>query len=263
MKLLLPPLLIFGCLAALAFWLAGWWGLWGLFLLLVWLIHKALGRAQRMRSEGHVNNYRAGSEELNIALALAHPLAFHCVHGGIADEQVMPPDDHLAQQLRPMLLHHLGLRTDLDDVQIQKQFPDQLRQRWFKLDLQQPHSSDDPRASMAFACARVAFFVRCAHMMGWVPKGLHEDILRLNARRARDCFGGWLEFGNAYARGRQQWVALGRSDILGVEFSQADVSQWLQSDSHPWNALPWQPDVAPSTASDAIDVQPAVPATNA
>lgn len=240
MKLLLPPMLVLLGLSALAFYWAGWAGLLAIAVLLAWLIRKALARAQRLRREGHVSHYSTGSDALNSALALAHPMAFHCVLGGVADAQVLPPDDQLAQQLRPMLLHHLGLRTDLEDAQIHQRFPDQLRQRWFKLDLQQFHGNDDPRAALAFACARVAFFVRSAHMMGWIAQDLHADILLLNARRARDCFGSWLEFGNAYAQGRAQWVELGRSDILGVAFSAADVAQWLQSETHPWHAMPWQ-----------------------
>lgn len=246
MKLWLPPLLLLAALVALAVYAAGWWGVLGIAGLMVWLIRKGLQRAQTMRRTGHVSSYSTGNELLNSALALAHPMAFHCVLGGIADAQMQPPDDQLAQQLRPMLLHHLGLRTDLDDAQIRKQFPEQLRQRWFRLDLQllQPH--DDARAAMAFACARVAFFVRCAHMMDWVPQALHEDILLLNARRARDCFGSWLEFGNACAQGRQQWVAQGRADILGVAFTAGEVAQWLQSPHHPWHALPWNPTPAAS-----------------
>lgn len=246
MKLLLPPVLALCALGAMAFYFAGWWGLLGCAALLVWLVRKALQRAQAMRSDGHVRNYATGSATLDSALALAHPMAFHCVHGGIADAQALPPDDHLAQKLRPMLLHHLGLRTDLDDAQIRKQFPKQLRERWFRLDLQILHPHDDARAAMAFACARVAFFVRCAHMMDWVPQALHEDILLLNARRARDCFGSWLEFGNACAQGRQQWVAQGRADILGVAFTAGEVAQWLQSPHHPWHALPWNPTPAAS-----------------
>lgn len=241
MKLWLPPLILLTIVAALAFYLAGWLGLAGVALLVVWLLRKALQHAQRMRREGHVNNYQMHTPALNTALALAHPMAFHSVLGGVADAQLHPPDDALAKQLRPMLLHHLGLRTDLSDAQIRQQFPQQLRQRWFRLDLQAPHPEDDPRAAMAFACARVAFFVRCAHMMDWLPQDLQEAVLHLNAQRARDCFGGWLEYGHAYALGRQQWLDRGRSDILGVAFTPADVARWTHNPSHPWHALPWQP----------------------
>jgi hypothetical protein len=252
MKLLLPPMLLLLGLAGLGFHLAGWLGLGAVGLLLAWLLRKALQRAQRMRREGHVSHYQTGNDALNSALALCHPMAFHCVLGGVADAELLPPDDDLAKQLRPMLLHHLGLRTDLEEAQIHRQFPQQLRQRWFQLDLQTPHPHDDARAAMALACARVAFFVRCAHMMGWLPQDLQQEVLLLNARRARDCFGSWLEYGHAYAQGRQQWLAHGRSDILGVAFSPADVAQWVQSATHPWHALAWQPSstsVAPSTTS--------------
>ena len=94
------------------------------------------------------------------------------------------------------------------DIMIARQLPDGLRQRWFTLDLQRLQAGDDPHAAMAFACARVAFHVRCAWLLGWVDEALHQQILHLNACRARDCFDSWQAFGQAYARGRSQWLAI-------------------------------------------------------
>lgn len=112
---------------------------------------------------------------------------------------------------------------------------------WFTLDLQRLQAGDDPHAAMAFACARVAFHVRCAWLLGWLDEALHQQILHLNACRARDCFDSWQAFGQAYARGRSQWLARGRADVLGRSVTPEEVQQWVADPRHPWHAMPWQP----------------------
>ena len=165
-------------------------------------------------------------------------MAYHAMQGGFASD-LHGADDALARQLRPMILHHLGLRTDLSDEQVRQQLPDALRQRWFMLDLQRLQRSDDVRAAMAFACARVTFFVRSARLLEWTDEALHWDILQLNAQRAQQCFDSWLAFGQAYAQGRAQWLAQGRSDVLGKAFTTEEVAQWVTQEQHPWHAMSW------------------------
>ncbi|MGE8317598.1 MAG: DUF1266 domain-containing protein [Comamonas sp.] len=218
-------------------WLLGTVALLGL----LWIVRGSWRRVQEARRRGDVStSYSAGSATLDWSLALAHPMAFHSIHGGFAHRELAGADDALTRSLRPMVLHHLGMRTDLDDASIAKQLPDLLRQRWFTLDLHKLQAGDDPRAAMAFACARVAFYVRCAFLLGWLPEDLHREVLRLNACRAQQCFGDWLAYGQAWARGRAQWIAQGRADTLGKAFSEADVADWTASPQHPWHAMPWQ-----------------------
>lgn len=215
---------------------------WTIFLLIValiyWVLRGGFKRLKEAKQRGDIISYQAGSQERNWALALAHPMAYHAMQGGFASD-LHGADDALARQLRPMILHHLGLRTDLSDEQVRLQLPDALRQRWFMLDLQRLQRSDDVRAAMAFACARVTFFVRSARLLEWTDEALHWDILQLNAQRAQQCFDSWLAFGQAYAQGRAQWLAQGRSDVLGKAFTTEEVAQWVTQEQHPWHAMSW------------------------
>ncbi|EHN65926.1 DUF1266 domain-containing protein [Comamonas testosteroni] len=215
---------------------------WTIFVLIValiyWVLRGGFKRLKEAKQRGDIISYQAGSQERNWALALAHPMAYHAMQGGFASD-LHGADDALARQLRPMILHHLGLRTDLSDEQVRLQLPDALRQRWFMLDLQRLQRSDDVRAAMAFACARVTFFVRSARLLEWTDEALHWDILELNAQRAQQCFDSWLAFGQAYAQGRAQWLAQGRSDVLGKAFTSEEVAQWVTQEQHPWHAMSW------------------------
>ncbi|UUC93062.1 MULTISPECIES: DUF1266 domain-containing protein [Comamonas] len=215
---------------------------WTIFVLIValiyWVLRGGFKRLKEAKQRGDIISYQAGSPERNWALALAHPMAYHAMQGGFASD-LHGADEALARQLRPMILHHLGLRTDLSDEQVRQQLPDALRQRWFMLDLQRLQRSDDVRAAMAFACARVTFFVRSARLLEWTDEALHWDILQLNAQRAQQCFDSWLAFGQAYAQGRAQWLAQGRSDVLGKAFTSEEVAQWVTQEQHPWHAMSW------------------------
>ena len=225
---------------------------WTIFLIitaiLFWVFRGGFKRVNAAKKRGDMLSYQAGSAERNWALALAHPMAYHAMQGGFASD-LNGADEALTQQLRPMVLHHLGLRTDLNDEQARQQLPDAMRQRWFTLDLQRLHRSDDARAAMAFACARVAFFVRSARLLGWVEEVPHWEILMLNAQRAQQCFDSWQNFGSAYAQGRQQWLAQGRADVLGKAITAEEVAQWVIEPRHPWHAMNWQQPFEPAAIS--------------
>ena len=225
---------------------------WTIFLIitaiLFWVFRGGFKRVNAAKKRGDMLSYQAGSAERNWALALAHPMAYHAMQGGFASD-LNGADEALAQQLRPMVLHHLGLRTDLNDEQARQQLPDAMRQRWFTLDLQRLHRSDDARAAMAFACARVAFFVRSARLLGWVEEVPHWEILMLNAQRAQQCFDSWQNFGSAYAQGRQQWLAQGRADVLGKAITAEEVAQWVIEPRHPWHAMNWHQPFEPAAIS--------------
>jgi hypothetical protein len=172
-------------------------------------------------------------------LALADPMAFARIHGGFADARMPRLAEPLQQSLRPALLHLLGLRSDMADDQVRKILPGQLREGWFRMGLDALRPDDVPRDAMALACARVAFATRTAALLGWLDEATQWHILHHNAQRAADCFHHWQDFGTAFARGRQQWVAHSRADSLGVAFTEDDVAQWVANRDHPWYWLPW------------------------
>ncbi|MNH29438.1 hypothetical protein D3C79_896690 [compost metagenome] len=101
---------------------------------------------------------------------------------------------------------------------------------------------------MAFACARVAFLVRCGVLMHWLEPELAWRVLLLNAQRAQDCFDSWEDFGKAYKLGREQWVAAFRVDSLGEVFNEQHLHQLLTPGSGAWADIPWRTPAALSPA---------------
>ena len=219
----------------------------------IWFIWKCVKafRTQFAKRGGSLAAYKLGPAK-NWALALAHPMAFQAISDGFADSELPVPTDDLATSLRPMALHQFGLRTDLNDNTVRQQLPELLRTRWWSLDLAALHADDDPRAAMAFACVRVAFFVRAAAMLGWLSADQQWTILNNNAVRARECFGSWHDFAHAYVQGRQQWVAHSRADALGSMLTHEAVDQWLADTKHPWNAWAWRTEPAQPLAQGAM-----------
>ncbi len=198
----------------------------------------------------------------NWALALAHPMAQARIRSGYAAPNEAWPQAEVQQTVRSALLHFFGLRGDLSDAQSQLALNDKLNKRWFCLDMDALRPEDDPRDALAFACARLAFATRVATAMGWIDEATQSSVLLQNAQRANDCFNSWRDFGNAWARGRKQWVAGSRADSLGVSFDAAKVDQWLADPRHPWCALPWQvpplfvPPAWPVPSATAINPPP-------
>ncbi|MCQ4166426.1 DUF1266 domain-containing protein [Tahibacter harae] len=170
----------------------------------------------------------------NRALALAHPAGkahLGAIYG--RSNAALPAGDPL-RRLEPSLLHVFGLRQGQDAAQIRATLQAQLPQRWFRLGLESLQAGDDPRDAMAFACARVAFALRAAQLLGWLDTGLHWQLQELNAARARECFSGWPDYAAALARGRRQWVAGSRADSLGVAFTVEQALAWTRQRRHPW-----------------------------
>ncbi len=216
---------------ALGFWLLAW---------IAWrLLRWVLGPFLRWYGRPRLRQQYVLDEHWNWALALADPMAFARIKGGFADAGMPRLSEPLQQSLRPALLHLLGLRGDLSDAQVRASLPAQWQGRWFRMDLDALRPDDLPREAMALACARVAFATRTAALLGWLDEATHWHILHHNAQRAADCFQGWEDFGRAFARGRQQWVAHSRADSLGLAFTEQDVAQWVADRDHPWHWLPW------------------------
>jgi len=172
-------------------------------------------------------NY-SGDNLADFALALAWPMAAHLPNN---------PDDGHSRY--PLQLHYFGLRTDLQRTQIRQQLPEKLRKHWFALDLEHLQSSDEPHAAMAFACVRLSFYLQSAYHLGWLDNALYQKILLLNSERAKECFSHWQAFASAFADGRSQWLARGRSDILGSAVSAEQARLWTYTAGHPWQQLPW------------------------
>ncbi|MDB5847999.1 MAG: hypothetical protein JWP29_1751 [Rhodoferax sp.] len=209
----------------------------GIFLL-AWLLGRCIDLLQRRRRRPAALVYGFGTRQ-NALLALAHPVALLRAPLVFARPAGGPSAMADPSALRTPLLHMFGLRSDMDDAQIRAALTTRLRAHWYTFDLDALRPQDDPRDAMAFACARLAFSVRAAALLGWLDEATQWHVLGQNALRAQDCFNGWLDYGTAWARGRQQWVARARADSLGVSFSEAQVEAWVADAAHPWHQQPW------------------------
>lgn len=174
------------------------------------------------------------SARRNRALALAHPAGKAHLGAIYGHSSAALPADDPVRRLEPSLLHVFGLRQGQDLAQIRASLRDQLPQRWFRLGLDQPQAGDNARDAMAFACARVAFALRAAQLLGWLDAELHWQLQEFNAARARECFSNWPDYAAALARGRRQWVAGSRADSLGVAFTAEQALAWTRQRRHPW-----------------------------
>lgn len=209
-------------------------------LILGWMLVRLTRRIVRTLRSLWLRKLRYRLEpQKNWALALAHPMAEARIEGGFAYRANPKVAPKLAQVLRPQLLHLLGLPTTLSEAAIRSSLPSRLDEHWFRIGLDTLHPDDDPHAAMAFACARIAFTVRVATMMGWISAEQQWRILHQNADRAGQCFSSWHDYGTAWARGRRQWIAHARADSLGASFSEADVEKWVSNVRHPWRTTAW------------------------
>ncbi len=182
---------------------------------------------------------RLFSQRKHWSLLLARPMADAMQVEGFYS----PACDHFTEQaqriMRTALLHQAGIRSNCNDEAVRSHFSATLEQQWYRLDLQALTANDEPRAAMAFACARVAFLVRCALLMRWIEPDLAWLVLLLNAQRAQDCFDSWEDFGTAYKSGREQWVAAFRVDSLGKAFPEQHLRQLLAPGSGAWADTSW------------------------
>jgi hypothetical protein len=182
---------------------------------------------------------RLFSQRKHWSLLLARPMADAMQVEGFYS----PACDHFTEQaqkiMRTALLHQAGIRSNCNDEAVRSHFRATLEQQWYRLDLQALTANDEPRAAMAFACARVAFLVRCALLMRWIEPDLAWLVLLLNAQRAQDCFDSWEDFGTAYKSGREQWVAAFRVDSLGKAFPEQHLRQLLAPGSGAWADTSW------------------------
>jgi len=147
--------------------------------------------------------------------------------GALTRFDAAPLTEAQAILLRPLVLHWLGLRTDITDSRMAIELPKILRQRWYALDLQHMDAGSAPHAVLAFACLRCAFYLRAAAALGWLDSDLYSQITHLNVLRVRECFADWPSFCQAYDLGCKHWSASGRSDILGEHLNPECLRPWL------------------------------------
>ncbi|MBF3411151.1 DUF1266 domain-containing protein [Burkholderia pseudomallei] len=163
------------------------------------------------------------------ALALALPFAGATRFGSFYVSAELTLTDAMRARFRPQLLHQMGLRTDASGDDARAHLARTLEAQWFRADLHELLPTDDPHAALAFACARTAFLVRMAMLMGRVEPQVAWRVLLLNAQRAQDCFASWEDFGRAFIEWRRQWVAAFRADPFGKVFDEQTLAGWLSS----------------------------------
>lgn len=173
------------------------------------------------------------------ALLLAHPYVEATGFSGFDDADTSHLNDTSRKFLRAQMLHQMELRTDATDDDARAHLARVLETQWFRADLHALQPTDDPRAALAFACARMAFLARVAMLMGWTEPDTAWRVLLLNAQRAQDCFDSWTDFGRAYIAGRKQWVAGFRADPFGKAFDDATLQRWLAPGDGAWGRAAW------------------------
>lgn len=169
-------------------------------------------------------------------LALAHPvLKNHSLYAELDTDL----EDNI-KELQQDLKIQLDINRAHTPEHIQRYFTAQAKTQWMRWDVDQLKPDDDWRDGMAFACARAALALRASHLLGWLDEDTQWQLLLFNAQRAQACFDSWQDFAQAWMRGRQQWIARSRMDLLGTTFNEEDIDHWLeQGDHHPWSHLNW------------------------
>lgn len=205
--------------------------IFGPFIFVKVLLEHLLGRNDAV-------DYQRDDQTENFALALAHPISrSHFNQRQFFSEN--QPNTEVLDKLAPLLRDFLAISRHEPVEQIQKNLAERIGAEWYRIDVAAIRDADDPQGLLALACARVAFVVRCAGLLGWIDEDLQWRILHLNAERAKDCFASWKEFGDAYVIGRQQWVAQSRSEPLGQHTKPSEIEEWTRKWSHPWHKIKW------------------------
>lgn len=105
------------------------------------------------------------------ALALAQPFVDATQFAGFASPGADTVNEATRFQFRAQLLHQMRVRTDASDEDVRGHLAYTFESHWYRADLNDPLPADEPRAALAFACARMAFFARTAMLLhGSNPK---------------------------------------------------------------------------------------------
>lgn len=176
------------------------------------------------------------------ALNLALPMVEAQGLDGFSDPESMELGEESKKLFRPGLLHFLELPPQTTDEEAIRDIAAHYEATWFQADLYAMNDTDDPRAAIAFACVRMAFFTRILMLMQWIDKDAAWRVLLLNAQRAQECFSGWKDFGQNYLVGRRQWTTAFRADPLGATFDGEQLTR-LTGGLKPWALMPWDSSV--------------------
>ncbi|WP_417066700.1 DUF1266 domain-containing protein [Niveibacterium terrae] len=172
------------------------------------------------------------------ALAVAAPMTDAQGLEGFSSPDSVDLADTCQQTLRAGLLHYLELSPASSNEDAIRHLSRNFEASWYRADLHSLNADDDPRAAIAFACVRLAFFSRVLMLMKWIEPDLAWRVLLLNAQRARECFNSWEDFGQAYLAGRRQWLARFRADPLSCDLEEASVRAFTHR-TGAWSFLPW------------------------
>ncbi|MEJ8304770.1 DUF1266 domain-containing protein [Saccharibacillus sacchari] len=94
-----------------------------------------------------------------------------------------------------------------------------------------------PAGIAAWDWGRLAFYIRCARVSGYINEQEENAYLLHNAVRARWSYRNWPDYAVAYMAGRQYW-----SRDLSEEWSEINLShlnKLLTDQSSPWRELEW------------------------
>ncbi|MDR1274976.1 MAG: DUF1266 domain-containing protein [Candidatus Accumulibacter sp.] len=178
--------------------------------------------------------------EKGFPLALALPMVAAQKQTGFFDREAHEMTLRTVAYFRSPFLHYMECRTDLDDDGARAHLVQTLEKSWYRADLYKLTPDEDPRAALAFAACRMAFFVRNAALMGWTSPEAAWRVLLLNAERAREIFTSWEDFAEAYRSGRRQWLAAYRADPFGQSLDDAGLRKLLSDKTLPWaRRSPW------------------------
>ncbi|HSC81008.1 MAG TPA: DUF1266 domain-containing protein [Chitinolyticbacter sp.] len=104
------------------------------------------------------------------------------------------------------------------------------------------------RDALAFSAARTAFLIRTLAIAGLLRAEQAWLVLFINAQRVQDMYASWEDYGQSYARGRDQWLRLHGDGVVSRRAEQ-EVAAYLRDASGNWRQLPWR-------AADIYDPRP-------
>lgn len=106
--------------------------------------------------------------------------------------------------------------------------------------------AEDPAPSpVAIDLARLVYYVGLASRAALLPEHEAWALVARAADLARRTYGSWADFARGIAYGR--WLVAGSTDE-SVRAEEKRVAQLLARKASPWNALPWDLDLAPLAA---------------
>ena len=195
---------------------------WGI--LFFWFLHGARKTIRHTLDEG--KDCFDGPH--GFALKLALPMVDALRQTGFFEISAENATPETREMFRAPFLHYMECRADADEAAARAHLLQTL-DTWPRADLHALTATDDPRAALAFAICRMAFFMRNAFLMGWIEKEAAWRVLLLNAERAREIFHDWEDYGRAYIAGRRQWVERYRADPLGKSSDETALRRWQKA----------------------------------